>query len=261
MDKEKILSLFHKELRQELQSQGYRREETEHVVRHVSLHGERGFIIASHVNEENARKIIQEELDHFKRLGIGFEWKVYSYDKPDYLKELLEEEGFMSEPREALMVMDIHDMPSLLGVDEEIHIKEIIDEKGVRDIISLIDFIWQESHEELGNRLWRDKQDDPDSLFLYGVYDGEKLVSACWMYLEENSSFASLWGGSTLPEYRGKGYYTSLLSIRAKKAAEQGYRFLTVDASPMSQPILQKHGFECLAYSYGCQSPQAEPSQ
>ena len=37
MEKEEILILFDKELRKNLYSPGYRREATEHVVRHVSL--------------------------------------------------------------------------------------------------------------------------------------------------------------------------------------------------------------------------------
>ena len=222
------------------------------------LHGESGFIISSNVNEENARKVIQEELEYFNELGVGFEWKVYSYDKPDHLKELLEQEQFVIEPEEALMIMEVNGTHQFSTDDEHLLIEEIVNERGVWDIISLIDTIWEESHEELGNRLWRDKQNDPDSLYLYGIYDDDQLVSAAWMYFEKNSSFASLWGGSTLPDYRGKGYYSSLLAVRAMKAKEKGYEFLTVDASPMSRPILEKHGFLCLAYSYGCQSPEKQ---
>ncbi|MCG7345399.1 GNAT family N-acetyltransferase [Sporosarcina sp. ACRSL] len=255
MEKEELRLLFDKELRQNLHSPGYRREETEHVVRHVSMHGERGFVIHSNLNEENADEIIQEELSYFNRLGVGFEWKVYSYDKPAHLKDILEQRGFTIEPRESLMVMEITDMHPF-PQQEETDVQEIVDEKGIREIIALLDNIWEESHNELGDRLWRDKQNDPDSLYLYGVYDKDQLVSAAWVYLEKNSSFASLWGGSTLPDYRGKGFYTSLLAIRAAKAIEKGYQFLTVDASQMSRPILEKHGFRCLAYTYGCQSPE-----
>src|SRR3954468_18934061 len=100
MEREEILILFDKELRKNLYSPGYRRVESEHVVRHVSLHGEMGFIISSNVDEENARQVIQEELEYFNELGVGFEWKVYSYDKPDHLKELLEQEQFFIEPEE-----------------------------------------------------------------------------------------------------------------------------------------------------------------
>jgi len=255
MDKNELIALFHKELREEAHIQGFKRERTEHVVRHISQYRERGFIGSSNVNEDNARDIIRNELDYFKQLKQGFEWKVYSYDKPDNLKELLKQEGFTIGDPEALMVMEVDEQHPLFVNGHSNDVKEITDEQGIKEIISLEDAIWNESLAELGERLWRDKQNNPDTLFLYGIYEDSKLVSAAWMYLEENSSFASLWGGSTLPAYRGKGYYSQLLAVRAQKAFEKGHPLLTVDASPMSRPILEKCGFPCLAYSYECQSP------
>lgn len=258
MDKTDLISLFHKELRQDARIQGFKREITEHVVRHVSQFGERGFISSSTVNEDNAREIIRKELDYFKQLKQGFEWKVYSYDKPDNLKEILKEEGFTIGDPEALMVMEIKNQQHLLLNGATLDVKEITDEEGIKEIIELEDVIWNQSLASLGERLWRDKQNNPESLFLYGIYEDSKLVSAAWMYIEKNSSFASLWGGSTLPEYRGKGHYSKLLAVRAQKALQIGRPFLTVDASPMSRPILEKYGFHCLAYSYECQSPGVE---
>lgn len=254
MNKNELISQFHKELREEAQIQGFKREQTEHVVRHISQFGERGFISASNVNEDNAREIIKNELDYFKQRNQSFEWKVYSYDKPDNLKELLKQEGFTIGDPEALMFMEIdHQHPLLLDGSFK-NVIEITDEQGIKDIIALEESIWNESLAELGERLWRDKQNNPETLYLYGIYEDSKLVSAAWMYLEANSAFASLWGGSTLPSYRGKGYYSKLLAVRAQKAFEKGHPLLTVDASPMSRPILEKSGFLCLAYSYECQS-------
>lgn len=255
MDKNELIQLFNKELRDEAQTPGYIREETEHVVRHISQFGENGFIISSNVNEGNAREIIKKELSYFRNLKQNFEWKVYSYDKPDNLKDILQQEGFEIDQPEALMVMKLADRHPLLNNSQFLCVKEITDEQGILDIVVLEDTVWNESHAELGERLWRDKQNNPDSLYIYGIYQDGQLVSAAWMYLETNSSFASLWGGSTLPLFRGKGYYTKLLAVRAQKAYEKGHPFLTVDASPMSRPILEKYGFICLAYSYGCQSP------
>ncbi|KGR75169.1 GNAT family N-acetyltransferase [Ureibacillus sinduriensis] len=255
MDKNELIQLFNKELRYESQVQGFIREETENVVRHVSQFGENGFIIYSNVNSENAREIIKKELTYFSDIKQDFEWKVYSYDKPDNLKEILEQEGFTIGDPEALMVMKIDDEHTLLTNRQLLGVKEITNEQGIQDIIVLEDAIWNESHAELGERLWRDKRNNPESLYIYGIYEDGQLVSAAWMYLEKHSSFASLWGGSTLPLYRGKGYYTKLLAARAQKAFEKGHPILTVDASPMSRPILEKLGFICLAYSNGCQSP------
>ncbi|MEM6529059.1 MAG: N-acetyltransferase, partial [Chloroflexota bacterium] len=40
---------------------------------------------------------------------------------------------------------------------------------------------------------------------------------------------------------------------RAKAAQKRGYRFLTVDASPMSAPILERIGFMVIARSWAAE--------
>ncbi|MGP4062829.1 GNAT family N-acetyltransferase [Halobacillus sp. H74] len=252
MNKDIVLNKFHDELRVNAYTTGFRREVTPYVVRHVSEYEDGGFILASHLNEKNAREVILSELEYFKEIGQSFEWKLYSYDRPEELKDLLLEAGFEEEEEEALMVMELSS--GLLHSPPFSQVVEIQSEAGVEDIIFLMNDIWGEDHSELGKRLWRDKQYHPESLYLYGVYDKGELVSGAWMYFERESCFASLWGGATRPAYRGKGYYRALISIRAKKAQEHGYSFLTVDARPMSRPILEKLGFQCLAYTYGMQS-------
>jgi predicted acetyltransferase len=79
-------------------------------------------------------------------------------------------------------------------------------------------------------------------------------VPACsaWIRFHPPTQFASLWGGSTLPAYRKHGLYTAVLAVRAQEARRRGYRFLTIDASPMSRPIVEKHGFQFLTYAHAC---------
>ncbi|MGE7093694.1 GNAT family N-acetyltransferase [Lysinibacillus sp. NPDC048646] len=257
MEKEALISIFHKELRQYAEVEGYIREETEYVVRHISQFGEQSFIISSNLTDTNVEKVIEQEVNYFRELNQTFEWKVYSYDKPTNLKERLAQQGFKIEDPEAVMVLKLDEQHSLLLEQTHLNLKEITDEQGIQDIVKLEDSIWSVSHQDLGKRLWRDKQAIPESLHLYGIYENDQLVSAAWMYTENNSSFVSLWGGSTLPDFRGRGYYSALLAARAKKALEKGYSYLTVDASPMSRPILEKFGFCCLSYAYPCDSPSS----
>jgi GNAT superfamily N-acetyltransferase len=63
----------------------------------------------------------------------------------------------------------------------------------------------------------------------------------------EDSDFASLWGGGTVPDWRGRGVFRSLVAYRARLARERGYRYVQVDASDGSRPILQRLGFAKLA--------------
>jgi GNAT superfamily N-acetyltransferase len=72
------------------------------------------------------------------------------------------------------------------------------------------------------------------------------------MYLTPRSQFASLWGGSTLPEFRGRGLYSALLEARITEARQHGIRFLTIDAMAMSRPIAARFGFQVLTHATGC---------
>ena len=254
MTHSELRKLFDREMRQRVEARGFVREEAGTIVRHVSEHQEKGFVIYSSLTEENVQQTIDQEKERFRKAKQDFEWKVYSYDTPENLKVYLEKAGFRSEEPEALMVMKIDCDHRILSEDTS-EVVEISDEKGIRDIIALEDTIWGESHAELGMRLLRDKQEEANLLSLFGIYENNILVSSAWMYLE-GEQFASLWGGATLPEYRGKRHYTKVLAARANRAFETNHPYLTVDAGPMSKPILEKIGFECLGYSYACHSPE-----
>lgn len=58
--------------------------------------------------------------------------------------------------------------------------------------------------------------------------------------------FAGLWGGSTLPAWRGRGIYKALVATRAQVANASGVRYLQVDASADSDPILRRSGFRAI---------------
>jgi GNAT superfamily N-acetyltransferase len=72
---------------------------------------------------------------------------------------------------------------------------------------------------------------------------GAEPVCAARVDFHIGTDFASLWGGGTLPEWRGRGIYRALVSRRARLARDRGYRYLRTDALPTSRPILEKLGF------------------
>ncbi len=72
---------------------------------------------------------------------------------------------------------------------------------------------------------------------------GDTPISAARMDLHPGTAFASLWGGGTVPGWRGKGVYRALVAYRAREAVARGYRYLQVDASDQSRPILERLGF------------------
>ena len=93
------------------------------------------------------------------------------------------------------------------------------------------------------HELRKEFETSPAAISLYVAWAGTKPVAKAWIRFYENRDFADLWGGETLREFRGKGIYRSLVSIRWEESRTRGVRFLTTDALPSSQPILEKLGF------------------
>jgi GNAT superfamily N-acetyltransferase len=65
--------------------------------------------------------------------------------------------------------------------------------------------------------------------------------------LHPGTDFASLWGGCTAEAWRGRGLFRAVVAHRAAFAATHGARYLQLDASPQSRPILERVGFVKLA--------------
>ena len=84
---------------------------------------------------------------------------------------------------------------------------------------------------------------DPQGLRIFVAEAGDRAVCAGWVRFPSSTEFATFWGGATLPAWRGRGIYRALVAHRAKLAAERGRRYIEVDASDDSRPILERLGF------------------
>jgi GNAT superfamily N-acetyltransferase len=82
----------------------------------------------------------------------------------------------------------------------------------------------------------------PGYLSVYAAYVEDTPASIAWTYFPRGQ-FATLFGGTTLAEYRGRGLYTSLLHLRLREIRERGYSFAVVETGAMSRSIVEKHGF------------------
>jgi GNAT superfamily N-acetyltransferase len=98
-----------------------------------------------------------------------------------------------------------------------------------------------------------------DAVAVVVVVDGE-AVSGGRVDLTDGLDFAGLYGGATLPEHRGRGYYRATVAKRAEIARDRGYRFLYVDALPTSRPILERLGFVAITTTTPFTDPRASSS-
>jgi len=253
MNKLQIVTLYDQDQRIDVEYPDIRREITPYVVRHINTSGVgEGFISYSRLNDGNADDIIREQVKYFESIRQDFEWKFYDYDQPSDLKERLESQGFIIEEAEAIMVLDLEDAPKILWQPVLHNVQQITDPKNLADVQSVEQQVWDEDYSSTLDFLGHALRNYPEQMSVYVAYMNEQPASAAWIYFPKHSQFASLWGGSTISKFRKQGLYTALLAVRAQEAKSRQVKFLTVDASPMSRPILEKLGFEMIAYSYPC---------
>lgn len=243
MNAAEVLALYDQEQRIALQEHGLRRESTGEVVRHASLSGGEGLVSYSRLTEAGADRAIDEQIAWFQNLGQGFEWKLYGHDTPADLRQRLLARGFEAEPPESLLVLDLQEAPARLLQPVALDIRRIQDPRQLEDVGRIQESVWGRVDPAQLAALGEELRQSPDQQIIYVAYAERLPVAYGRLSFRDGSLFAGLWGGSTLEEYRGLGFYAALLAVRLQEAVRRGARFLTIDAGPMSRPIVEKFGF------------------
>jgi GNAT superfamily N-acetyltransferase len=151
------------------------------------------------------------------------EWKLYGHD-PEGLAERLLAAGLVPEDEETVLVAEAAAIPPT-----EVEVATATD--------AYVDLAAQ----VFGRRFGLPR----NAVAVVALIDGV-AVSGGRVDLEPGKDFAGLYGGVTLPAFRGRGLYRATVAARARIAREHGYRWLFVDALPTSRPILERLGFERL---------------
>ncbi len=252
MDDDRLRALYDRALRQDIRYRHTHREVVGGVVRHVAEPPRLSFVLYSDLNKENADAAIAEQVAHFRALGRPFEWKVYDHDRPADLRERLLRHGFIADEPDTIMVLDLQRPSESLLRPLEADVRRLTDPRQLDDVVAILEGVYETSFGWVYPQLGGDMA-IPGYLSVYVAYVDGAPASAAWIYFYPDSSFAGLWGGSTLARYRRLGLYGTLLAARVQEALQRGARYLTIDASEMSRPIVNRHGFRLLARAHGCQ--------
>jgi hypothetical protein len=250
-----LLAIFDQEQRQDVRFFDVRREVTPEVVRFVPREGmesDGGVVVYSCLNAENADAVIEAQIAYFEGLGCDFGWKAYDHDTPADLQDRLTARGFEPGEAEAIVVLDLEEAPAVLWQPVGHEIRRIEDPAGIDEVIAVQGQVWEEDELPgwVADHLRQELLEHGEQIAVYVAYAEGAPASSAWVRFHPPGRFASLWGGSTVPNQRRRGLYTALVAVRAQEARRRGLRFLTVDASPMSRPILEKLGFRCISYAY-----------
>jgi len=206
-------------------------------------------IIYSDLDTNTADAMIAAQVQYFKTLRRGFEWKLFDHDEPWDLAERLRRAGSRPEPAETLVVRDTREPFSAEPPGVPLELARLDNPADFALIAGLYgDTPAQREHGHwLAKRLADEKTAAPDALSAYAARDGDSAVAAGWIRFPAKSAFASLRGGATLPRWRSQGIYANLVALRHAEALTRGYQWLTVDCGSESLPILEQHGFRRLA--------------
>jgi ribosomal protein S18 acetylase RimI-like enzyme len=250
VEPDRALAAFDAEVRRNVRADGSgaRIEADPLVVRWVGADG-RGWsgIAWSGLGDADADAVIAAQVAYFAARDEKFEWKLYNYDRPPDLGGRLLAAGFAADGEESLMVTEVSSAPTQADLPPGIRLQPVTDEAGVGLLADVHERVFGTDSSRLRRSVLAQLQDRPEAVAMVVAMAGDQSVCSARIEFHPGSSFASLWGGGTLPCWRGQGIYRALIAYRARLAAARGYRYLYVDASPDSQPILARLGFSLLA--------------
>jgi ribosomal protein S18 acetylase RimI-like enzyme len=254
-----ILERFDRQVRQQLvpSQTGWSTERVGRVIRTTSPAGKTYgcFVEWSDLDEQTADGEIAATVAYYAGLGRRFEWKTYAHDAPADLPARLLAAGFVAEDEEALVIGPVERVAAACGAAElppGLVVREVtqVTEGTAADwdgIAALGSTVWGRESVEWVSALRDEVVDAPEAITVLVAVAGDEVVSAGWVRFHAGTSFASLWGGTTLPRWRRMGIYRALVGRRATLAADRGYAYLQVDASEDSRPILQRLGLRVLS--------------
>jgi GNAT superfamily N-acetyltransferase len=207
--------------------------------------GGRGFVAyrdLDGVDGGELDELIARQVRIFGERGEAFEWKLHGHDRPADLPQRLRAAGFVPEEMETVLIAPVSAIGIEASVPDGVVVREASGPLDLGRIAQMEEEIWEEDHSWIDD-LGEERAADPDGLTIFIAEAGDVVVCAGWVRFPSGTEFATLWGGGTLPAWRGRGIYRALVAHRARLAAERGCGYLEVDASDDSRPILERLGF------------------
>ena len=150
----------------------------------------------------------------------------------------------MPEELETVVIAPVAGIQGEVVLPASVSLREVSERADLDRIGAMEEAIWHDGRTGwLADSLEAEQVVDPHAITIVVAEAAGEFVCAGWVRFPAGTDFATLWGGGTLPGWRRRGIYRALVTYRANLAAERGSRYLQVDASSDSSPILQRLGF------------------
>jgi GNAT superfamily N-acetyltransferase len=195
------------------------------------------------LSEAELDALIRRQVDRFAERGQQFEWKFHTHDRPAFLAERLLAAGFVPDELETVVIAETAVLAGEPRLPEGVVLREVHERRDFDRIGEMEAAVWGTGADWYADTFEQELAADANGLAVFVAEADGVVVSAGWVRFPSETAFATFWGGSTLSEWRGRGIYRALVFRRAQLAAERGRRYVEVDASDDSRPILERLGF------------------
>lgn len=192
------------------------------------------------IEEVIAHAVAHRCVDHIK-------WKLREHDPVPELLQRLREHGFIVHETETVLAGRVEDVIGCdPGVPDGYTTERAVTELALRQAERLAGQVFGDSPQrirEQEDELIERCRDAPESFEMWLARDAEGSV-ACSGRVDfvDGTDFAGLWGGACDRAHRGRGLYRALVGQRARSAQARGKRYIQVDCSEDSRPILERAG-------------------
>lgn len=249
-ERSRFLAAYDEQLRTDAETPSAASVTTLGPLRLVTFAGGRGFITYQDLGGADAgtiRDLVGRALAHYQANTAitRVEWKTRGHDHAPGLHQSLLDHGFVPGEQESIMIGAAQRLAADLAPPAGVTLRRVSQEVDVRAMTAMSALAFGDPPAvaaEIADALLR-RLSRADGMELWVAEAGGQVVSAGRLEPVPGTSFAGIWGGSTLPQWRRRGIYRALTAERARSALRLGKTLINSDSTEYSRPILERYGF------------------
>lgn len=243
---EQYLRLYDEQLRTDAETPSALSVEHLGTLRLISFADGRGFITYPPPGPDDLplAELVPEALEYFRAQPsiTHVEFKTRGHDHAPGLHEALLARGFAAQPTESIMIGPLQALHSSAEPPAGVTLRRVSNPPEVRHMCDMVDTAFGEGAGESGAAALLGRLERKDGMELWVAEIGGQMVGAGRLEPVAGTDFVGLWGGAVLPEFRGRGIYRALTSVRAESGLAAGKKYVHSDSTEYSRPILERAG-------------------
>jgi ribosomal protein S18 acetylase RimI-like enzyme len=241
-----LLRAYDDQLRTDAEAHGAVRVDRFGPLHLVVFSGGRGFVSYRDLAGADAgtiRSWVGATVVHFAAAEVDrVEWKTRGHDRAPGLHAALVEHGFVPQDEESIMVGPLAGLVADVPLPAGVTLRRIDTERDVRAMCVMADEVFGSSRAVTMTEALLAGIARGDTTELWVAEAEGRIVSSGRLEPVAGTDFAGIWGGGTLPPWRGRGIYRALTSARARSALALGKALAHSDSTEYSRPILERAG-------------------